>query len=283
LKKADNSVKPQLLAVLSRIGDVECLQAVRGELGSRDGEVRKAAVRALADWPNPEPLGDLMKVARSASDTTEQILAVRGYIKLLGVPANRGARDTVKLLGEAMAVAKRAEEKRAVLSALVKYPCEEGLKMAEAAKSDASLRREAELAAGKIKGMLVSKSLKADASRNGGNAKNALDGNPGTRWDTGRPMKPGDWFVLDMGVESTVKGLSLDTRGSRNDFPRGYEVYVSFDGGSWGKPVVTGKEGKLVTEIKFGKPVRTRFIKIVQTGSSDSWHWSIHVLKVDLE
>ncbi len=283
LKKAGNSVKPQLLGVLSRIGDSESLAAVRGELRSRDGEVRKAVVRALADWPNPEPLDDLMKVARSAGDTTEQILAVRGYIKLLGVPANRGATDTVKLLGEAMAVAKRAEEKRAVLSALVKYPCDEGLKMAEAAKSDSSLRREAELAAGKIKRALISKSLKADASRNGGNAKNALDGNPGTRWDTGRPMKPGDWFVLDMGIESTVKGLTLDTRGSTNDFPRGYEVYVSFDGGSWGKPVVTGKEGKLVTEIKLGKPVRTRFIKIVQTGSSDSWHWSIHELKVDLQ
>jgi len=283
LKKAGSSVKPRLLAVLSRIGDSEALAAVRGELGSRDGEVRKAVVRALADWPNAEPLGDLMKVARSANDATEQILAVRGYIKLLGVPANRGATDTVKLLGEAMAVAKRAEEKRAVLSALVKYPCAEALKMAEAAKSDASLRREAELAAGKIKGALVSKSLKATASLNSGNAKNALDGNQATRWDTGRPMKPGDWFVLDMGIESTVKGLTLDTRGSTNDFPRGYEVYVSFDGGSWGRPVASSKESKLLEEIKFGKPIRTRFIKIVQLGSSSNWFWSIHELKVDLQ
>ena len=156
--------------------------------------------------------------------------------------------------------------------------------MAEAAKSDASLRREAELAAGKIKGALVSKSLKATASLNGGNAKNALDGNQGTRWDSGRPMKPDDWFVLDMGIESTVKGLTLDTRGSTNDFPRGYEVYVSFDGGSWGKPVVSSKkDAKLLEEIKFGQPIRTRFIKIVQLGSSKSWFWSIHELTVYLQ
>ncbi|MHC4071353.1 MAG: discoidin domain-containing protein, partial [Planctomycetota bacterium] len=63
---------------------------------------------------------------------------------------------------------------------------------------------------------------------------------------------------------------------SSNDYPRGYEVYVSFDGGSWGKSVVTGKGTEPITKIKFDKPVKTRFIKILQTGSSDSWNWSIH-------
>jgi hypothetical protein len=96
-------------------------------------------------------------------------------------------------------------------------------------------------------------------------------------------MKPGDWFVLDLGLESTIEGLTLDSANSPRDYPRGYEVYVSFDGGSWGKPVVTGKGTKPVTGIKFAKPVRARFIKILQTGSSDSWHWSIHELKVELQ
>jgi hypothetical protein len=96
-------------------------------------------------------------------------------------------------------------------------------------------------------------------------------------------MKPGDWFVLDLGVESTITGLTLDTRNSSNDYPRGYEVYVSFDGGSWDKPIATGKGTNPITEIKFGKPVQTRFVKIVQTGSSDSWNWSIHELKVDVQ
>jgi hypothetical protein len=88
--------------------------------------------------------------------------------------------------------------------------------------------------------------------------------------------------VLDLGIESTVKGLTLDTRNSSNDYPRGYEIYISFDGGSWGKPVVTGKGTEPITKIKFDKPVKTRFITILQTGSSDSWHWSIHELTVDL-
>jgi len=283
LAKANNVTKPHLLTVLSRIGDDEAFRAVRSELRGRNADVRKAAVRALADWPNPAPLSDLMEVAKTSRDATQQILAVRGYIKLLGVPANRSAAETVGLLGKAMEAAQRSEEKKAVLAALPKYPCEEAIALAEKAMQNAALRSEAELAAKKTKEILLSRNLKAQASRNGGNAKSAVDGKVDTRWDTGRPMKPGDWFVLDLGAESVVRALTLDAARSPRDYPRGYEVYVSFDGGSWGRPVVTGKGAKPITEITFDRPVRTRFIKIVQTGSSDSWHWSIHELTLALQ
>jgi hypothetical protein len=224
-----------------------------------------------------------MNVAKTSGNDTEKILAVRGYVKLLGVPANRSAAETVGLLAQAMEAAERTEEKKAALAALSKYPCDEAVELAEKAMQNAALRREAELAAKAVKELVLNRSLRAQASRNGGNAKNALDGKENTRWDTGRPMKPGDWFVLDLGTESVIASLTLDTRRSSNDFPRGYEVYVSFDGGSWGKPVVTGKGTKPITEIKFDSPVRTRFLRIVQTGSSDSWHWSIHELTLGLK
>ena len=283
LDKANDSTKPHLLAVLPRIGGQEALQAVRTQLANDNTEIKEAAIRALADWPDPTPLADLMKIARTDRDSTRQILALRGYIKLLRIPANRGAADTIKLLADAMAVASRTDEKKAVLAALPKYPCEEALGLAERAKKDHALVAEAELASKKIKEALVNKNLKATASLNSGSTHQALDGDKGTRWDTGRGMKPGDWFVLDLGVESTINGLTLDAANSPNDYPRGYEIYVSFDGGSWDKPVVTGKGTKPVTEIRFGRPVRARFVKIVQTGSSDSWFWSIHELALDLQ
>ena len=283
LTNADNAAKPHLLAVLSSIGGQQALQAVRNQLLSRNAEVKRASIRALADWPGPAPLADLMKIAKTQRDSTNQVLALRGYIKLLGIPANRSAAETVQLLADAMSVAKRVEEKKAVLSALSKYPCKQALALAEQWKEIPGLSAEADLALKKIKEALVSKNLKATASRSNRNARRALDGNRSSRWSTDRAMKPGDWFVLDLGVESTVSGLTLDTRNSSNDYPRGYEVYVSFDGGSWGKPIVTGKGTNPITEIKFGKPVQTRFIKILQTGSSDSWNWSIHELKVDVQ
>ena len=283
LANADNAAKPHLLAVLSRIGGQQALQAVRGQLLSDNAETTKAAIRALADWPEATPLADLLKIANTERDSTNQALALRGYIKLLGIPANRSAAETVTLLAEAMSVAKRVDEKKAVLSALSKYPCKQGLALAEQWKEIPGLTAEAELALKKIKEALLSKNLKATASLDNRNARRALDGNPSSRWSTGRGMKSGDWFILDLCVESTVSGLTLDTRNSSNDYPRGYEVYVSFDGGSWGKPIVTGKGTNPITEIKFGKSVQTRFVKIVQTGSSDSWNWSIHELKVDLQ
>jgi len=283
LAKADDTVKPHLLAVLARFGGPDALAAVRSQLGANDAKIKNAAIRALAAWPDASPLSDLMNIAQNENDVTCQVLALRGYIKLLEIPANRGASETVGLLAGAMSVARGTDEKKAVLSALTRYPCEEAIGLAESVKKDIALAPEAEMALQEIKKALVSKNLKAKASLNDGSAHLALDGNLGTRWDTGRGMKPGDWFVLDLGVESTVKGLTLDATGSANDYPQGYEVYVSFDGGSWGKPVVTGKGTEPVTEIKFTKPVRTRFVKILQTGSSDSWFWSIHELKVDVQ
>ncbi|MDT8301168.1 MAG: family 16 glycoside hydrolase [Sedimentisphaerales bacterium] len=283
LTDADNTARPHLLTVLSRIGGQQTLEAVRDQLRTGSAEIKKAAIRAMADWPEATPLEDLMKIAKSERDSTNQVLALRGYIKLLGIPANRSAAETVTLLAEAMSVAKRDDEKKAVLSALSKYPCKEALALAEQWKEIPGLTAEAELALKKIKEALVSKNLKATASPSNRNARRALDGNLSSRWSTDRAMKPGDWFVLDLGVESTVIGLTLDTKNSSNDYPRGYEVYVSFDGGSWDKPILTGKGNNPITEIKFGKPVQTRFIKIVQTGSSDSWNWSIHELKVDVQ
>lgn len=282
LDKADDAVKPRFLAVLPHLGGAKAIQAVRSQLDSKDAETARAAIRALGNWPDPTPLEDLLNIARSAGDETKQVLALRGYINLIALPANRNATETVKLLADAMAAAKQSQEKKAILAALTKYPCDQALKLAEESQKDPDLATEAATASKKIRETLLSKTLKASASRNNGNAKQALDANPGSRWDTGRPMKPGDWFVLDLGRECTVKGLTLDTAGSANDYPRGYEVYISFDGGNWGKPVVTGKGVNPITEIKFDKPAKTRFIKILQTGSSDDWHWSIHELKVEL-
>jgi len=283
MQDADVGTRQSLLAVLARLGGPKALATLRAELKSPNENVRKEAIRALSSWADATPMADLRAAATTEAHAGCQILALRGYLKMLAVPANRSARDTTKLLAGAMKLARRAEEKKAVLAELTKFPCEDSLKLAESCAADAALAAEAKQAAGKIKQLLTTGKMKATASADGGNAKNALDGNAGSRWSSGRPMKPGDWFAIDLGRECTVKAVTLDTRGSARDYPRGYEVSVSFDGRSWSKPVLVGKGGGPVTELKFAKPITTRHIRIVQTGSHDQWHWSIHLLKVDLE
>ena len=283
LAKASNAQRPHLLAVLAGIGDEKSLAAVRAQLKSSDAETKKAAIRALADWPDPQPLSDLLNIAKTSNNAVEKVLALRGYINLVGLPANRSAADTVKLLEDVLGLAGRADEKRAIVAVLPNYPCPEATKLAERLKGDPAVAAEAALAIKKIKQMTVSKSLNATASRNNGKVRNALDGNKGTRWDTGTPQVGGEWFTIDLGIESTVAGITLDAAGSPGDYPRGYEVYVSFDGGNWGKSVTSGEGTKPLTEIKFPRPIRARFIKIVQTGSVSGLFWSIHDLKVHLQ
>jgi len=120
---------------------------------------------------------------------------------------------------------------------------------------------------------------KLTASQNPENLKNALDGNPATRWDTKAFQKPGMWFEIELPKETDIAGLMLDTSGSGNDYPRGYEVQLSSDGQTWGTPVVTGKGTNAMTEIQF-PTTKTRFIRITQTGSAKGNYWSIHELDI---
>ncbi len=281
LARANSDAKANLLAVLPVIGTDDTLAAVRSLLKSGNVTLRKNAIRALSKWPNGKPLDTLLDIAKNESDPVQQVLSLRGYIQLLSVPTNRSAVKTIACLTEALAAAKRTDEKQLILAALSKYPCEEALTLATRLKEDSDLSREADMAIAKIKQLLLNLNKSVKASRSNNSAPLAIDGKIGTRWSTDGSMKPGDWFVVDLGMEATVAGLTLDTKNSANDYPRGYEIYVSFDGGNWGDPIVKGKGTNPITKIRFPKPVNTRCIKIIQTGSSDSWNWSIHEMSVD--
>jgi len=107
----------------------------------------------------------------------------------------------------------------------------------------------------------------------------AIDGNLSTRWSTGTLQAKGQYFQIDLGSSQSFSKLVLDTTNSPNDYPRGYAVYVSNDGQNWGNAIASGSGSSAVTTITF-PTVAARYIKIVQTGSSTSWWWSIHELNV---
>ena len=69
--------------------------------------------------------------------------------------------------------------------------------------------------------------------------------------------------------------IRLDTTGSANDYPRGYQVYVSSDATNWGSAIASGSGTSAITDIAFSAQTR-RYLKIVQTGSASSNYWSIH-------
>lgn len=108
---------------------------------------------------------------------------------------------------------------------------------------------------------------------------NALDGNLSTRWSTGTSQAPGQWFQVDLGAVSTFNKLVLNSVNSANDYPRGYQVFVSNDGVNWGSSLATGVGSSGTTTITFS-PQGARYIRIIQTGSASGTFWSIHEFNV---
>ena len=114
----------------------------------------------------------------------------------------------------------------------------------------------------------------------------ALDGIASTRWSTNAfqepeqlPDRPAQIYVLDMKSPKTFNQIKLDTTDSPYDYPRGYKVYVSDDGQTWGAPIAEGMGTEAVTIVRF--PDQTKqYIKLEQTGESTNTYWSIHELNV---
>ncbi|HSH94358.1 MAG TPA: discoidin domain-containing protein, partial [Roseimicrobium sp.] len=123
------------------------------------------------------------------------------------------------------------------------------------------------------------KQWKLEASHNAAAVKNAIDGNPDTRYDTKGSQEKGMWLTIELPAETAITGIVLDQGKSAGDWPRGYTVEFSADGKTWGEPAVTGKGTPGMTDITF-KPVKTKFIKIMQTGEVKGTYWSIHEMDI---
>jgi type 1 glutamine amidotransferase/HEAT repeat protein len=140
-----------LLGILGKIGDNRALSVLRKALADSNGDVKRAAILALSEWPDAGPAAELLSVAKNDAVVVRQVLALQGYIKLVSLPTKRSASQTVKLLQDGMDVAKRPEEKKAVLAVLPQFACTEALKMAQSCETDSALAAEAKLAVEKIK------------------------------------------------------------------------------------------------------------------------------------
>jgi HEAT repeat protein len=139
-----------LLSVLGKIGDDSSIDVLRSALKDNDAKIQDAAIRALSEWPSPVPLADLQNVAQNSDNNVHRILALRGFIRLIGLDSNRPAEETVNLYKQAMTLAPDASLKSQVLSGLAGVKSPAALQMAAEYLEDATLQQEAELAVVKI-------------------------------------------------------------------------------------------------------------------------------------
>ncbi len=112
------------------------------------------------------------------------------------------------------------------------------------------------------------------------NAKKVCDGDRTTRWSTGKPQEPGQFLQFDAGRPYRISRMVIDAEGSRDDFPRQFEIRTSSDGTHWSNPIVKGP-GKPLLEIDLPPGTVARCVRIVQTAPPKGGNfWSVHELSV---
>ena len=135
-----------LLRILGRIGDSAALPNLRAALASNEKVLQDAALRALSDWPTPEPIPDLLTIAQTSKNATHKVLALRGFVRLLGLESDRPAAETVAMYNKAMNLAPSISEKKRVLSGVGGAASLPALEMATGYLEDTELHLEAESA-----------------------------------------------------------------------------------------------------------------------------------------
>jgi HEAT repeat protein len=145
--KADDALlRSSLLLVLGMVGRSEGMPTLQEALKSADPELKRAAILALSEWPNPEPLSALLAQAKESQNRAHQVLALRGYLRLVALNARRPPAASVALLRDALALNPQVEEKKAILALLPRYVCKESLEAAKTLRKDKAVAAEAKLA-----------------------------------------------------------------------------------------------------------------------------------------
>jgi len=142
--------KASLLRILGRIGDSTALPVLRTALKDAEKDVQDAALRALCDWPSPEPVPDLLAVAQTSENRVHRILALRGFVQQLGLVSDQPADKVIALYRQALDLAPNVMEKKRVLAGLGGAATLPALEMAVSLMDDETLHLEAESAVVRI-------------------------------------------------------------------------------------------------------------------------------------
>lgn len=199
-------VRSALLRILARIPAAASLAALREARRDADAAVQDAAIRGLAEWPDARPIGDLPEIARTATSLPHKVLALRGLVRMAALRGGRAPAETAALLGEALTLAPRPEERKLALAALGDVPHVAALELAVGCLQDEPLQVEAAMAVVKI--------AKAIQSREPQRAKAAVQKILEVcTAPAARQLAESAWFVLDALVNVAPQGKATSPDG----------------------------------------------------------------------
>lgn len=144
-------VKCSLLRILGGIANRKALETIVVASKEKNPAIKDTAVRAMAKWPDAAAAEALLGIYLQTDNTTHRLLALRGFVRLLALPAqNRLVQKTLEMCRRAMSYADSITEKKLVLSGLANVGDAEALIMVEPFLQTEEIRAEAAIAALKI-------------------------------------------------------------------------------------------------------------------------------------
>lgn len=142
--------RSSLLRVLGRIANGKAFEALQNAADESNDEIRDTAIRALAAWPDSKALDTLSTVSQETSNNTHRVLALRGYVRLLGLDTKLPQKEKAERYELAMNTAAGTDEKKLVLAGLANVAHPDVLKIILDYTGQPLVKDEAILAAIKV-------------------------------------------------------------------------------------------------------------------------------------
>jgi len=145
LASAPAATKVSLLEIIGEVGGTKSLAALAAAARSDDPSLQDASTRLLGNWLTPDAGPALLDLAKTLPAGKFQSRAFRGYLRILRQFTPTDA-DRSRMGREAYAIARTADDRKAVLDAVRRTPTMDMLKLAAEAGETAELREEARIA-----------------------------------------------------------------------------------------------------------------------------------------
>ena len=142
---ANKATKLVILDLAAMAGGPRALELTEAELKAEDKEMRDAALRTLTRWRDTGAAPALMRIAGSAVEERDRVLALRGCFQMARA---RGRRDNEKMeiYEPAIAVARRPDEHKQIISGLRSVRSLKALNLLKQYLTNDAVRAEAEIA-----------------------------------------------------------------------------------------------------------------------------------------
>lgn len=139
-----------LVRLLALGPDAPALDALKTALTDSDARVQEAALRTLADWPDPAAWDPLAQAYRQSSTDTQRVVLLRGLTRLLGEQNPRPDATLIERYRTVFAAAQNDSDRKLILGALAGCAHPEALKLAVEQLGVSGVRAEAAAAVKKI-------------------------------------------------------------------------------------------------------------------------------------